>query len=120
MSSIPLTRQQLDAAGEIDFDARRKPAQDITLTVHAMLDGFPVELCFQGDIERLHAVVARLRTLGAEPVSAPPQAPVHATAVEKFCPIHGDPMKPMSRPDKSGATHWCTKKVGDGFCKERA
>lgn len=36
------------------------------------------------------------------------------------CPVHGEPMKKMEKPDKNGSTHWCTKKTGDGFCKERA
>ncbi len=80
MSTLPLSRQQIDAAGDLDFDARRRPAEPVTITAHVLIDGFHYEVCFSGQVDQLPALSKRLRELGAEPVSAAPGIPAHDQA----------------------------------------
>jgi len=78
---------------------------------------------YAGALASIPAAIERLRAAGVLDLvsTSRPAAPAPTVALaEKFCPVHADPMKPMSRPDRAGNTHWCTKKVSDGFCKERA
>ncbi len=73
MSSIPLTRQQVDAAGELDFNTKRPSAgsgqrkPDLLITIRAVFDGYPIEIQVVGSIEMLGGITKRLKELGAEP-----------------------------------------------------
>lgn len=55
---------------------------------------------------------------GLTPSSTTHSAP--AAAAAPLCPTHGKPMKAMQRPDRQGRAWWCTCKMGDGYCQERA
>lgn len=77
---------------------------DLTITIHAILDNFPIDLQFTGTVEQLPAITKRLRALGAsEPVSAPaspapkPKAPrvqpTYAPNGDPCCPDHGTPLR---------------------------
>jgi hypothetical protein len=110
MTTTLPTRTQVDAAGDIDFDRKRKP--DLTITIKCRIDNFDTEICYTGDIERLLQVTQRLRAMGAEPVSAPAATPAatngaaspaksKAKRVEPvyledgtpMCPTHGKELK---------------------------
>jgi hypothetical protein len=77
VTTVLPTRTQIDAAGDIDFDRKRRP--DLTITIKCRVDGFDTEICYTGSIDQLLQVTQRLRSLGAtEPVSAPAPAPAPA------------------------------------------
>lgn len=45
---------------------------DIQMTIHAVLNGFPVDIAFTGSIEQLVPVSKRLVELGAQPMASAP------------------------------------------------
>lgn len=125
MSYQPITTAGVAGAQALDFPAdryedRRSRPQDLTITIKARVDGFDCELCFAGDLEKLHAVVSRLRVLGAEPVSAPQSAPTPAT--------NGKPkverVEPLYKPDGTACCPTHMKPLQEGryglFCPSRA
>lgn len=70
MSAPIPTRQQIDAAEPLSFpDKPRQPRRDLAITITATVDGFPVEISFDGGIDQLPGIAKRLRELGAEPAS---------------------------------------------------
>ena len=87
------------------------PAAKFTIT--AMLDGFPVSIEAEGKAGDLRALVAKLREIGAEPLTVQASAPTKPTGAP-LCPVHNAPMKEGRR------GFFCPKKVGDGYCKETA
>jgi hypothetical protein len=115
--SAPLpTRQQIDAAGEIDWQSKRKP--DLTITVRCHVDGFDTEVCFTGSIDQLLATTKRLRELGAEPASATVQAPA---PVEKR---KAERVEPLYKPDGTACCPVHKRALSDGahglFCSAKA
>lgn len=109
-------------------DERAEPSQvetqptsrkrDVTFIVHALLDGFPVDVQFCGSAELLLGTIARLRELGAMPPTAAAlsAAALDAARSAPVCPYHG-PMKPSP---KVPGTFFCSHRMGDGsYCKER-
>jgi hypothetical protein len=77
------------------------------------LDGFPVEIEFEGKSDNLKSLVERLKTIGAQP----PQAKPAAKPGVPICPIHNTPMKASQKP----GTFFCPKRTDDGsYCKEKA
>lgn len=113
--SVPIA----DATAEQGAPAPAPRKRDVTFTIHALLDDFPVDIQFCGSAELLLGTIARLRELGAMP---PTPAAISAAAAEQarsapICPYHG-PMKPSP---KAPGTFFCPNKMGDGsYCKERA
>ncbi len=69
------SRAAVDAAGDLDFDARRKSAEPATITAHVTFSGIHFEVCFNGLVDQLPALARRLVALGAESVSAPAGIP---------------------------------------------
>jgi hypothetical protein len=75
--------------------------QELTITVKATIDGFPVDVCFSGSIDQLLGVTKRLREMGAAPtVAAPPTRkaaervqPTYNGAGEPCCPKHNRTLK---------------------------
>lgn len=87
--------------------------------IHAELDGFPLTITFRGKAETFKNTVQRLREIGATPPKAfsATASTATATAAESGppkCPVHGSKMKESRKP----GTWYCTKKVGEGYCKE--
>lgn len=96
-----------------------------SLTIHATSpNGFQVAFALELDgslIAAAEELTAELLRRGYTPAQpAQPAAPAAAADAVPSCPTHQRPMKPMSKADRQGRTHWCTCKVGDGFCQERA
>jgi hypothetical protein len=102
------------------------PRQELTLTVHATIDGFPTEVCFSGSIDQLLDVTKRLRALGASPTiapAAPAAAPARKPAqrVEPAYDGNGEPCCPKhNRALKEGQYGlYCSAKDDSterGFC----
>ena len=134
MTTLP-TRQQVDRAEPLDFP-QRAARQDLTITIKAMVDSFPVEICYTGSIEQLLTVTKRLRELGAAPTIAPAQArrdtPRKAVGAVTYaddgtplcananCSRHGQPLEPSQH---NG--YYCKGKdsrTGNskGYCKSTA
>ena len=123
MSVFP-NRRQIEAAAPLDMEHSRseKPAH-ITITVTP--GGLSITAEYTGTLSSIPAAIERLRQAGVlELVERSAPAPAPSTSPHSdnppMCPIHHTPMKAMEKPDKNGKTHWCSKKNGDGFCKERA
>jgi hypothetical protein len=104
MTALP-TRTQIDRAEPLDFP-QRAARQDVTITINAVVDGFPTEVCFTGSIEQLLNITKRLRELGAAPTIAPAEKaatparkvaqrvePVYNGAGEACCPKHNRALK---------------------------
>lgn len=100
------SRAAIDAAEPLDFTPRR-PKADLTITVKATIDGFPVEICFTGALDQLEAITRRLRDLGASPAGvhqiAPAAQPARTPAArttpaydgdgQALCPTHKRALK---------------------------
>jgi hypothetical protein len=81
------------------------------------MDGFPLDIQFQGSADQLPVTLARLRELGAVPPGRAAAAAAEAAREAPVCPYHG----PMKESTKAPGTFFCTKKMGDGtYCKEKA
>lgn len=92
------------------------PKPGVTFTVHALLDGFPVDVSFVGKAEQLEATIARLIELGAVPPSAQPATNGKPADGPPRCNLH---KRPMKESDKRPGTYFCTAKLDDGtYCKE--
>lgn len=99
-------------------DARANVMYEISpsLRVNVWLDG-------DKDAERLASVMAAVRTWLAKDDKARelliehPKAVATATAGPPKCPVHGTAMKASTT--KAGGWY-CTKKVGDGYCDQKA
>jgi hypothetical protein len=109
MTTTLPSRAAIDNAEPLTFPDRKPAKQDLTITIKAVLDGFPIEIVYTGSIDQLLQVTQRLRSLGAtEPVSGPVTTPAPTTngkakaerveplykpSGEACCPVH---MKPLS------------------------
>lgn len=125
MSAPNITRQQVDAAAPLDFPAKPQ-RQELTITVTATVDGFPVELCYTGSIDQLLAVTKRLRELGAEPVSAPPAPPAQperraAKRTQAAYNDDGDPVCPVHNRKLVEGQYglYCTAKAAAGDVSDK-
>lgn len=68
----------------------------IAITVKLTMNGFPIELSFDGTVDQLPAITKRLADLGAEPVAT--AAPAQLQKRGKVKPIYngdGDPCCPV-------------------------
>jgi hypothetical protein len=92
----------------------------IAMTVHASLDGWPVDLAFSLPPARLGVALAKLTELGYTPrQDAPQPTPVSAaSAGPPCCPLHGTAK--VKESERRPGTYFCAAKMGDGsYCKER-
>jgi hypothetical protein len=47
MTTLP-SRAQIDRAEPLDFPDRKPAKQELTITIHARIDGYDCEICFTG------------------------------------------------------------------------
>jgi hypothetical protein len=87
--------------------------------ITASIDGFPIQIEFEGGADSLRSLVSRLKAIGAEP---PQVAPVQKAEPEKkaapLCPDHGTPMKASRKP----GSYFCPRQAedGSGYCPHKA
>ena len=130
------SRAQIERAGDLDFEAQRKPRQELRITVKASMNGFPIELAFDGGIQQLPAITKRLREMGAEAPPVPRAGtwpgkpkieltqPAYDGNGDAICPVHK--RKIVTR-EWEGRTFRCcpSKATGDekanakGYCALR-
>lgn len=92
----------------------------IALTVHATLDGWPVDLAFTLPPARLGVALAKLTELGYTPRQDAPAARAVASTGNNApcCPYHGTAK--IKESDRRPGTFYCAAKMGDGsYCKEK-
>lgn len=90
----------------------------VTFTIHALLDDFPLDVQFVGTAEQLASTVKRLRDLGAVPPTRAARAEVAAEKARTapVCEFHGA----MKESSKQAGSYYCPAKMGDGsYCKSK-
>jgi hypothetical protein len=100
------------------------PETALRTTVHATLDGWPVDIEIEITPARLGAALARLSELGYTPraAAAPAQHPTPVSGAPSAgpacCPLHGTAK--VKESERRPGTYFCAAKMGDGsYCKER-
>jgi hypothetical protein len=93
----------------------KQPQAAARFTITATIDGFPIQIEFEGGADSLRSLVSRLKAIGATPPQASQPEPTKQNGAP-LCPIHNSPMKPSRKPGK----FYCAKKVGDDYCREVA
>lgn len=103
----------------VDTETPIEPARpQVTFTIHAVLDDFPIDVQFAGAAEQLVSTVRRLRDLGAVPPTRAARAEVEAEKARgaPVCEFHGA----MKESSKAPGTYFCPAKMGDGsYCKSK-
>jgi len=90
----------------------------VSLTVHATLDGWPVDLAFTLPPARLSAALAKLSDLGYTPRQNAPTAHAATPTGTPCCPYHGTAK--VKESDRRPGTFYCSARMGDGsYCKEK-
>lgn len=126
MPTLLPTRQDIEQADDLDFDAQHttKPVrQELRIMIKAQLNGFPIELSFVGAITQLPAITKRLRELGAEAPPSPrtgnwqkPKVeltqPAYDDGGNPICPVHG--RKIVMREWDGRTFRCCPAKAKDG------
>jgi hypothetical protein len=117
-----ISKNGVDTAPPLEF-AARNARQELTITIHATIDGFPTEICFSGALDQLEAITRRLRDLGASPAGVhqlAPAAPVQATPARK----PSGRVEPVYQPDGTACCPIHRKPLSEGryglFCPSRA
>jgi hypothetical protein len=125
MSTQLPTRQQIDAAESLTFPER---APETTITIHAALEGWPIDVAYRGRLEQLPAALARLTAAGLTPAqpstttshqqpATPRKAkvdPIYQPDGTPCCPTHKRPLKQgqfglyCSAPDPEGKNGYCS------------
>ena len=117
-------RDQIEAAQPLEFQPAPAREARTTIRIEVAPDGLHITAEYSGRLESIPAAIERLRATGVLELVASSrpagQAPAPASDAPPICSVHGTPMKAMEKPDKGGRRWWCTKKDGDGFCKQRA
>lgn len=95
-------------------------SKELVITIHASLDGFPIDLCYTGTIDALPGTLARLRELGGAPVASH-TAPLNgekkpAKRVQPAYDGDGQPICPVHRKPLSEGRYglFCPAKAKDG------
>lgn len=117
-----MTRASVEQPEPLAFD--REP----TITIHAQLDGWPIDVAYHGRIEQLPAALQRLSAAGLTPPTptaspASPQRAPRAKVEPKYnhagdpcCPVHHKPLKEgqyglyCSAKDPEGKNGYCSLK----------
>ena len=119
MTTLP-TRAAIDRAEPLDFPDRKPARQDLTITIKAVVDGFPTEICYTGSIDQLLSVTKRLRELGAAPTIAPA---THTAPLGNACKAQ-ERFEPIYQPDGTACCPVHTRPLPEGqyglFCKSKA
>ncbi len=90
------------------------PSVTYRFTVQATIDGHSAPLSIEGtSINEIRRAVRLLDTNGM--LAAQP-TPISPTDEPPRCPVHNRPMKPSKKP----GAWFCSAKVGDGYCDQRA
>ena len=94
-------------------------ATAVSLTVHAELDGWPVDIALSLAPARLGAALRRLEALGYQPRAAiAPVAPAASVASPPTCPVHG--VARVRESERKPGTYFCSAKHADGsYCREK-
>lgn len=99
--SDSLTKAAVDAAAPLDFDQQRTKRRNLAITVTITMNGFPVELSFDGTVDQLPAITKRLQDLGATAPPVPARGgwggkpktdrvqPAYNDHGDPCCPVHG-------------------------------
>lgn len=122
--SIPLTKQQVDAAPPLDFK-ERQPRQELTIAIRCRVEGFETEITFNGDIDQLKRVAAKLAALGIEPASSAPAAPQpERKAAKRVQPAYdgdGEPCCPVHKRKLSEGQYglYCSAKAAAGDVSDK-
>jgi hypothetical protein len=120
MTYQPLTKNGVDTATPLDFPERRPVKQDLTITIHACVNGFDAEICFSGQLDQLEALTRRLRDLGMSPSGVRQLAPVQSTPARKAA----QRVEPVYQPDGTACCPVHHKPLSEGryglFCPSRA
>jgi hypothetical protein len=86
----------------------------IELETTVTFEGFTFRVTFRDT--SLAEAIKVLQRRGCQPTTSPAVSqPAPANGAPPICPVHNKPMKPSQ---KSG--WFCSQKVGDDYCKERA
>jgi hypothetical protein len=109
-------------APALDFPEKAS-RQDLTITIRAVVDGFPIELCYTGSVEQLLAVTKKLRDLGATPTIAPAYtAPLSGGTQAARKPAQR--VEPVYQPDGTACCPVHHKPLAEGryglYCPSRA
>ena len=94
-------------------------AAAVQMTVHATLDGWPVDIALSLAPARLGAALRRLEALGYQPrARIAPGAPAASVASPPTCPVHGT-AKVKESQHKPGTFYCAAKHVDGSYCKEK-
>jgi hypothetical protein len=119
-----MTMNRARVAGEDLFDApatETRKGKEVSITLHAQLDGFAFEISTVATVDQLPAMVKRLRDVGATPAAAPgtPVASPRKPRVAEFdtdgtpiCPEHGTRMS-------EGRWGWFCKSQGGQWANDK-
>ncbi|MBK9711521.1 MAG: hypothetical protein IPO81_09390 [Kouleothrix sp.] len=116
MTAPTLSRPSGATAAPLDAAPRRA----LAMTINISMDGFPVEISFDGSLDQLPAITKRLRALGAEPAAAPApkdeRAPVRPERVTPSYDSDGNPCCPVHKRPLSDGAHglFCSAKARTG------
>jgi hypothetical protein len=99
--------------------ATYEAAAAVQMTVHASLDGWPVDLALSLAPARLGAALRRLEALGYQPRAAvAPVTPAARSEGPPCCPYHGTAK--IKESERRPGTYYCSAKMGDGsYCREK-
>jgi hypothetical protein len=93
----------------------------VTMQIVAVLNGFTVNVSFDGTIQQLPGAIERLKALGATPTVSAPAAPIAAPddlpEGWKLCQKHHAPMRPRNKQNANWHSHNVGTKDNPLWCK---
>jgi len=111
MTTTMPSRSAIERAEPLEFTPRQRQSEPLTVTIHATIGGYAMELCTTATVDQLPALAARLNALGAAPVQPTPVAqqspatpvqraqngaqrvtPIYDDSGEACCPVHKKPL----------------------------
>jgi hypothetical protein len=103
-----MTARSVEAAPALEFPEPAQPAEKstkpVTLTLSAVLDGYPLTVTCTGSVDQLPAIIGRLRSLGATPPSTRLEWSYTPEGLP-ICSKHGTPMKKRERQGDTWYSH---------------
>jgi hypothetical protein len=129
MANLP-ARAQIDQAESLTFPER---APETTITIHAAIEGWPIDVACRGKLEQLPAALARLTAAGLTPAQPSTSAgqqkpakprqervePIYLASGEACCPTHKKPLKEgqyglfCTAKDPEGKNGYCSLKFAE-------
>lgn len=122
MTMPAMNRQQIDEAADMEWT--KQPAA-IVVTIHAVIEGFSVEV--RTTLDQVRLATRKLRDLNAQSIVTPPPArkaaeraePAYDGSGQPMCPIHHKPLQEgrygLYCPSKATGEHANPK----GYCNVR-